>query len=143
MRQIELGEEPDGQNVSPEHYGALYLQFAQAIHAIDPTLVTGGPGFQSEVDGWSTIVDENGEHSWMKRFLDYLRARQRLDDFGFFSFEWYPFDEVCEPPKEQLVEQPVLMQEAFARLDREGVPRTIPWIISEYGYSSFAGRVDV
>ncbi|MCX5870987.1 MAG: discoidin domain-containing protein [Deltaproteobacteria bacterium] len=143
MSQIELGEEPDGQNVSPEHYGALYLQFAKVIHEIDPALITGGPSFQSEVGGWETIIDEKGEHSWMKRFLDYLRERKRLDDFGFFSFEWYPFDDVCQPPAGQLITQPLLMKNAFERLDREGVPCNIPWIISEYGYSSFAGRAEV
>ena len=143
FNQVELGEEPDGQIVSPEHYAALYLQFAKVIHAIDPTLITGGPCFQSEVDGWTTIVDEKGENSWLKRFFDYLRARNRLDDFGFFSFEWYPFDEVCQPPEEQLIMQPALMKNAFENLDKEGVPRNIPWILGEYGYSSFAGRPEV
>lgn len=143
FNQVELGEEPDGQMVSPEHYAALYLQFAKVIHAIDPALVTGGPCFQSEVDGWHAIVDENGEYSWLKRFFDYLRARNRLDDFGFFSFEWYPFDEVCQPPEELLILQPSLMQNAFEHLEEEGVPRNIPWILGEYGYSSFAGRPEV
>jgi hypothetical protein len=143
MNQIELGEEPDGQNISPEHYGALYLQFAKVIHEADPALITGGPGFQSEVDGWNTFPDASGNYSWMKRFLDYLRERKRLDDFGFFSFEWYPFDKLCDPPEGQLTEQPHLMKRAFERLDKEGVPRNIPWIITEYGYSSFAGRAEV
>jgi hypothetical protein len=143
VSQIELGEEPDGQTISPEHYGALYLQFAKVIHEIDPTLVTGGPSFQSEVNGWDTFADESGERSWMKRFLNYLREHNRLDDFGFFSFEWYPFDEVCSPPAEQLIAQPFLMKKVFERLQSDGVPRDIPWIISEYGYSSFAGRAEV
>jgi hypothetical protein len=143
MTQIELGEEPDGQNTSPEHYGALYLQFAKVVHEIDPALITGGPGFQSEVGGWNTFVDASGEYSWMKRFLDYLREHKRLNDFGFFSFEWYPFDELCEHPAKQLIEHQGLMKRAFERLDRDGVPRDIPWIISEYGYSSFAGRAEV
>ncbi len=143
FNQVELGEEPDGQIVSPEHYSALYLQFAKVIHAIDPALITGGPCFQSEVDGWHTIVDEKGEDSWLKRFFGYLRAHNRLEDFGFFSFEWYPFDEVCQPPEEQLIMQPSLMKEAFERLEKEGVPRNIPWILGEYGYSSFAARTEV
>jgi hypothetical protein len=143
VSQIELGEEPDGQNMSPEHYGALYMQFAKVVHEIDPTLITGGPGFQSEVEGWNTFPDANGERSWMKRFLSCLRERKRLDDFGFFSFEWYPFDALCEPPAGQLIEHPGLMKRVFKRLDRDGVPRNIPWILSEYGYSSFAGRAEV
>ncbi|WP_198013923.1 discoidin domain-containing protein [Desulforegula conservatrix] len=140
---LELGEEPDGQNVSPEHYAALYLQIAKVIHDIDPTLITGGPGFQSEVDGWNTFANPKGERSWMKRFLFYLRERKRLDDFAFFSFEWYPFDSVCESATDQLIMHPTLMKKAFERLDMEGVPRNIPWIITEYGYSSFAGRAEV
>ena len=143
LGRVELGEEPDGQGVSPEHYGALYLQFAGVVHGIDPALVTGGPGFQSEVNGWNTLADAGGQRSWMKRFLAYLRERRRLDDFGFFSFEWYPFDNLCEAPAGQLMQQPGLMRKVFTYLDREGVPRNIPWIISEYGYSSFAGRAEV
>ena len=143
LGRIELGEEPDGQGVSPEHYGALYLQFAGVVHGIDPALITGGPGFQSEVNGWNTLADASGQRSWMKRFLAYLGERRRLDDFGFFSFEWYPFDDLCEAPAGQLMKQPGLMKKVFATLDEDGVPRNIPWIISEYGYSSFAGRAEV
>lgn len=143
IRQIELGEEPDGQNVTPEHYGALYLQFSKVIHDIDPTLVTGGPGLQSEVIGWNTFPDKNGERSWMKRFLNYLRIHNRIDDFGFFTFEWYPFDDLCKPPAGQLIEHPSLLKKTYERLDGEGVPHNIPWIISEYGFSAFAGRAEV
>lgn len=143
VNQIELGEEPDGQIVQPEHYAALYLQFAKVVHAVNPELITGGPGFQSEVNGWTTIIDDQGEHSWMKRFLAYLRMHDRLRDFGFFSFEWYPFDDICQPPAEQLVKHGPMLRHAIDRLQQEGVPVDIPWIVSEYGYSSFAGRVEM
>ena len=49
VRQIEMGEEPDGQYVSPEHEAGLYLQFATAIHNVDPRLALGGPSFQSGI----------------------------------------------------------------------------------------------
>lgn len=143
INQIELGEEPDGQNTSPEHYGALYLQTARVIRGINPGLVTGGPGFQSEVEGWHTFADAGGEHSWMRRFLDYLGAKDGMDTFGFLSFEWYPFDDVCEDPTEQLIRQPALMRQVLQGLEADGVPRDIPWILSEYGYSSFSGRAEV
>ncbi|MBA3920845.1 MAG: discoidin domain-containing protein [Nostocaceae cyanobacterium] len=143
IRQIEMGEEPDGQNITPEHYGALYIQFAKAIHAVDPTLQLGGPGFQSEVEGWSTFPNAQGNRSWMNRFLNYLRDRHHFDDFNFFSFEWYPFDNLCQPPASQLAQAPSLMSNVFQRLRQDGVPTTIPWIITEYGYSSFAGQAEV
>ena len=143
VTQIELGEEPDGQNASPEHYAALYLQTAKAIHRVNPDLITGGPGFQSEVAGWRTFADAHGESSWMKRFLNYLRAHDAMDTFGFFSFEWYPFDDLCEQPSGQLIRHPALMERVIRGLEADGVPRTIPWILSEYGYSSFSGKAEV
>ncbi len=144
VRQIELGEEPDGQYVSPEHYAQLFLQFTDAARRENPSLAMGGPGFQSEVDGWNAIPDEAGRTSWMKRFLAYLKDKNRVSDFGFFSFEWYPFDDLCEdPPSEQLIEHPKLIRQTLRRLAEDGVPKNIPWIITEFGYSSFAGQREV
>ena len=103
VRQIELGEEPDGQYASPEHYGALFIQFTDAIRRENPSLSVGGPGFQSENGGWNAIPDEAGRTSWMKRFLAYMKQKKRSGDFGFFSFEWYPFDDLCKAsPASQL-----------------------------------------
>ncbi len=141
IRQVELGEEPDGQNIAPEHYGALFVQFADAIHKANPALVVGGPGFQSEVNGWNSIPDNDGKTSWMGQFLAYLKSRKRSQDFGFFSFEWYPFDDLCkEAPHKQLTRHPELIADTIKRLEEDGVPRDIPWVITEYGYSSFAGQ---
>ena len=143
VRQIEMGEEPDGQNILPEHYAALYVQFAQAIHAVDPTLQLGGPGFQTDIEGWNTFPDAQGNRSWMNRLLKYLSDRHHFDDFNFFSFEWYPFDDLCQPTAPQLAQAPSLMTKVFQRLRQDGVPTTIPWIITEYGYSSSAGQPEV
>ena len=41
---VEMGEEPDGQFMLPEDYAALYLQFATAMHKVDPKLETGRTG---------------------------------------------------------------------------------------------------
>jgi len=144
VRQIELGEEPDGQYISPEHYAALFIQFADAIAKENPSLVMGGPGFQSEVDGWNSIPDNAGHTSWMKRFLTYMKEKNRSGDFGFFSFEWYPFDDLCEDsPSKQLMDHPRLIRQTLRRLEEDGVPKDIPWIITEFGYSSFAGQREV
>jgi hypothetical protein len=138
VRQIEMGEEPDGQRVSPEHEGALYLQFAAAIHRVDPTLALGGPSFQDGIVYSGFDVDPS--RPWVTRFLDYLRSRDRLGDFSFLSFEWYPFDHLCERRSQQLLDQPRLLARAVQTFHDQGVPSSIPWIISEYGYSAFAGQ---
>ncbi len=138
VHQIEMGEEPDGQEVSPEHEAALYLQFATAIHTIDSTLALGGPSFQSGIVHSSFDLDRN--KSWVTRFLDYLRDHGRLADYSFLSFEWYPFNDLCQQPSHQLIEQPGLLASVFERFRQEGVPTALPRIISEYGFSAFAGR---
>ena len=143
LTQIELGEEPDGQYIAPEDYGALYLQFADAIHAAAPELKLGGPGFQTDVAGWHCWPDRTGNTSWMNRLLRYLKRRGRMRDFNFFSFEWYPFDEVCGSPAAQLARHAPMLANLMKLLEREGLPHAIPWIITEYGYGSFAGQAEV
>jgi hypothetical protein len=136
---VELGEEPDGQYVSPEDYAALYLQFARAIHRYDPTLLLGGPGYQTSIPD----LLARGERSWTRRFVTYLGAHGVLDQLGFFSFEWYPFDNGCRPVGPQLARAAGILAEVMHRQTLEGMPARIPWIITEYGYSTFATRDEV
>ncbi len=138
-----MGEEPDGQFMLPEDYGALYVQWADAIHAVDPRLKLGGPGFQTTLEGWQCWPDAQGNSSWMKRFLAYLKRRGRLRDFDFFSFEWYPFDRIERPAGPQLATEPRLLETAMRMLRGDGVSTRIPWIVTEYGYSSFAGEPEM
>ena len=62
---IEMGEEPDGQNMLPEDYGALYLQFATAIHKVDPALKLGGPVFEGVNEDIKVWPDAQGRTSWL------------------------------------------------------------------------------
>lgn len=143
VTQLELGEEPDGQYITPEDYGALYLQWARALHSADPRITLGGPSFQTAVEGWIHWPDSHGDRSWYRRFLHYLKAHQADQELGFFTFEWYPFDELFHDPATQLKKHPKLLDDALARLQSEGLSRKIPWMISEYGWSPFAARPEV
>lgn len=140
VKQVELGEEPDGQYILPEDYAALFVQFARALHSVDPKLQLGGPSFQPALDGWHAWPNAAGETSWMGRFLGYLRTHGHSDDFRFFTFEWYPLEDVCAPAAPQLMEAPEILDHVMQTLHQDGVPTSIPWMISEYGYSVYAGK---
>ena len=135
---VELGEEPDGQLVDAEDYGALYVEFASRLHRSMPDLVIGGPSLVNGIsDTWLT---DSQDQSWTSHFIHYLTARGALPLLGFFSFEYFPFDDVCGRAAIKLREQSGMMAELFRRLNADGVPRSIPWMISEYGYSAFGGE---
>ncbi len=140
---VELGEEPDGQYITPEDFGALYLEWADAIHRVDPKVKLGGPSFQEIMPADSTSRNRLGNSAWLARFLDYLKRRGRVSDYSFFSFEWYPFDDVCEAVAPQLARAPGLLADALHDMEQRGLSRQIPWIISEYGYSAFATRAEI
>jgi hypothetical protein len=138
LRQIVLGEEPDGQVVSTEHEAQLFLQFASAIHAVDPTLVLGGPSFQGGIVYQGYDVKPNT--SWIERFLGYLRYHGRLRDYQFLSFEWYPFDDLCRDTSAQLRQQPELLRRVIDTMHAEGVPSSFPVLVTEYGFAAYAAR---
>jgi F5/8 type C domain len=138
---IELGEEPDGQWASPEDYAALYAGVARGIAALDPRLKLGGPSLQNFEDQLLTWADASGNRSWMNRFLKYVRAARA--PFDFFSFEFYPFDNVCADASPQLLQSPKRLSAMLDSLRADGVPTDIPWLMAEYGYSVFSGRAEV
>ena len=140
---VELGEEPDGQYATPEDYGALYLEWATAVHAVDPTTRLGGPSFQEIEPDTTGRKYRFGNSTWMNRFLRYLRVRGRLSDYNFFSFEWYPFDNVCEPVADQLASATDMLTDSLREMQKQGVTHKLPWIISEYGFSAFATRAEI
>ena len=87
---IEMGEEPDGQFMLPEDYGALYLQWAAALHKVDPDLKLGGPIFEGVNEDILVWPDAQGRSSWLGRFIAYFKTHNRLQDLAFMSFEHYP-----------------------------------------------------
>ena len=101
----------------------------------------GGPSLQNFEDQLLTWADAAGNRSWMNRFLEYIRgAKVRFD---FLSFEFYPFDNICADAAPHLLEIPERLGAMMASLRRDGVPADIPWFMTEYGYSVFAGRPEV
>ena len=83
---VEMGEEPDGQFMLPEDDAALYLQFAAALHRVDPKLKLGGPVFTGVNDDIKVWPDAKGRTSWLGRFIDYLKEHGRLSDLAFVSY---------------------------------------------------------
>ena len=127
---VEMGEEPDGQNMLPEHYAALYLQFATAMHRVDPTLKLGGPVFEGVNEDIKVWPDEQQRASWLGRFLDYLKARNRLSDLSFMSFEHYPFPP-CEIVWADLFREPQLISHILEVWRKDGLPENVPMMNTE------------
>lgn len=131
---VEMGEEPDGQYAMPEDYAALYLQWADALHRVDPALRLGGPVFTGVNQDIQVWPDAAGRTSWFGRFLDYLEAHGRLGDLAFMSFEHYPFPP-CNVVWEDLYREPALLRQAVAMWRQDGLPDHVPLIISESNLS--------
>ena len=136
---VEMGEEADGQYMLPEDYAALYLQWATAIHRVDPALKLGGPSFQGVNKDIEVWPDANGKVSWTARFLDYLKQHGRMNDLAFFSFEHYPLDP-CRIPWGSLYEEPELVSHIMQVWHEDGVPAGMPMFITEGNLSSAASE---
>lgn len=127
---IEMGEEPDGKHAMPEDYGALYLQWATALHRVDPKLKLGGPVFEGVNQDITLWPDAQGRTSWMGRFVEYLKRRERLSDLAFVSFEHYPF-EPCSITWKTLYTEPQLMKHIMQVWREDGVPPNVPLMVTE------------
>jgi hypothetical protein len=132
---VEMGEEPDGHYTTPEDYGALYVQFADALHRFDPHLKLGGPIFTGQNQDIDTWPDSKGDTSWTRRFVNYLKERGHLKDLAFFSFEHYPVD----PGRltwASLYEEQQLVTHIMKVWRDDGVPADVPLFITESNLSS-------
>ena len=136
---VELGEEADGQYIPPEDVAALYIQFAIAIHRVDPNVKLGGPSFEGvnrDIVYWPTA---DGKVSWLGRFLDYLRQHGHLQDLAFFSFEHYPLGP-CEISWSSLYDEPQLVANIMQTWRNDGLPADVPMLITESNLSSAASE---
>ena len=131
---VEMGEEPDGKKTMPEDYGALYLQWATALHRVDPKLKLGGPIFEGVNEDIRVWPDAQGRTSWMGRFIDYLKEHGRLNDLAFVSFEHYPFPP-CEVSWSDLYREPELVRHILQVWRDDGVPQNVPLMITESNLS--------
>jgi hypothetical protein len=136
---VEMGEEADGQYMLPEDYAALYLQWATALHGLDPALKLGGPSFQGVNKDIEVWPDASGRVSWTARFLNYLKEHGRMKDLAFFSFEHYPFDP-CKIPWGVLYDEPELVRHIIQTWHEDGVPADMPMFVTEGNLSSSASE---
>jgi hypothetical protein len=139
---VEMGEEPDGQYMQPEDYATLYLQFAAALHRVDPNFKLGGPVFEGVTEDIKVWPDAQGRSSWLGRFLDYLKAHGRLQDLAFMSFEHYPYDG-CETPWENLYQEPELITHIMKVWRDDGLPAGIPLLDTETNDHGGEAAVDI
>jgi hypothetical protein len=141
VNELEMGEEPEGQLVSPADYAALYFHLGMKIKHFDSSLKMGGPGFAAisfTRDDSSTF----SESDWTQLFLNYLKKHNAIHLFNFFSFEWYPFDDLCAPSAPQLTKAPKMLSIALQNFQNI-LPPGIPKYLTEYGYSAYEGKHEV
>jgi hypothetical protein len=141
---VEMGEEPDGQYFAPEDYATLYLQWATALHKVDPKLKLGGPVFEGASEDIKFWPNEAGEISWFKRFLAYLRAHGRISDLSFMSYEHYPYyDGTCQGPWSNLFKEPEILTHIVQVWRDDGLPDGVPMFNTETNAPGGDAAVDV
>jgi hypothetical protein len=136
---VEMDEEADGQFYMPEDYASLYLQFADAMLKVEPTLKLGGPVFQGINQDVSVWPDGRGNKSWFGRFYDYLKAHNRQRDLSFASFEIYPY-EACTMKWDDLYRNRELTRKTLQAFRDDGLPTTVPLMNTE---SNLSGSLSV
>jgi hypothetical protein len=131
---VELGEEPDGQFVLPEDDAALYVQWADAIHKVDPNIQLAGPVFQGVSSDIPIWPDAQGNTSWFTRFLNYLKAHGHLQDLNVMTFEHYPWDP-ANIAWTTLYHEPKQVTGIMQTWRNDGLPPNVPMDITEFNLS--------
>lgn len=137
---LELGEEPDGQYISPNDFTELYLQSAKKIKQQFPNLNIGGPSFQG-LD--FAYLDAPKVESWQAKLYQCMRQRNGLPYFQFMSFEWYPLEDICAPAPPQVIAQKAEFTTDMKLLLGNILPANFPLYITESGYSVLAIEPEV
>jgi len=136
----ELGEEPDGQFMTPEDYGAFFIQWANAIHAKYPNAKLGGPVLSNS--GVQTWPDGTGNTDWVGRFIAYLSNHGALSQLAFVSTEHYPFW-VEAADWSLLPQEPGLVKSLLNEFWNASLPKTIPVYVTEYNFDAGASESTV
>jgi hypothetical protein len=82
------------------------------------------------VDSWA---DANGRVSFLGRFVDYLKARDHLQDFTFFSFEHYPCMDGGRKCADwgSLYWEPAFVNHVIQAWKDNGLPPNVPFFMTE------------
>ena len=67
------------------------------------------------------MARREGKTSWLGRFVEYLKAHDRLADLAFMSFEHYPF-EPCKIQWSHLYDEPTLISHILQVWRDDGLP---------------------
>jgi hypothetical protein len=140
---IEMGEEVDGQYAMPEDYAALYVEFADAIHLVDPKVKVGGPVFEGVNIDTPIWADASGDGRWFHRFLKYLAAHGHMGDLAFMSYEHYPFHGCDQDGRlyEDLIQEPALVGSIVRMWRADGLPAGVPTFMTEDNFANDGGPV--
>jgi hypothetical protein len=83
--------------------------------------------------------DAAGKVSWLGRFVDYLKAHGRINDFTFFSFEHYPYQDKPTYSWADLYPEPGYVSHIVQVWKDNGLPSNIPFFMTEGNIGGGAG----
>ena len=104
-----------------------------------PEAKLGGPPFEGTFDDVEVWPDAAGKVSWLGRFLDYLKAHGRMNDFTFFSFEHYPYQDKPTYSWADLYPEPDYVRHIVQVWKDDGLPPNIPFFMTEGNIGGGAG----
>ena len=137
---VEMGEEADGQYMLPEDYAALYLQFATAIHRVDPALKLGGPSFQGVNEDIEVWPDAKG-NSFVDGALCRLSEAAWADERSVvFFLRALSLRSVARRRGACSMTSPSWCSHIMQVWHQDGIPPDMPMFITEGNLSSAASE---